>query len=64
MSILGAASLLTSAAGFGLSAKKSKFRAPQLPSLSDLAGQAVEAQKVQLQGGIGNLQRGRNYFEY
>lgn len=56
MSVLGAASLITSAAGFGLSAKKSKFRAPQLPTLSELSSQAVEAQRTQLQGGISNLQ--------
>jgi len=56
MSFLGAASLATSAAGFGLASKKSKFRTPQLASLSDLAGEAVQAQRQQLQGGIANTQ--------
>jgi len=50
----GTASLLTGAAGFALGSQRSKFRTPQLPSLSELTKQAVGSQRIQLAGAIKN----------
>ncbi len=41
--------------GIAQASKKSKFRTPTIPSLSQLTDQAVSAQRQQLKGGIGNI---------